>query len=64
MGRPQHPSRSTAAGIVYLAGLAAGVWSGTEELKALHTTERVFTPSMDQELRQAMLHGWKLATIR
>jgi glycerol kinase len=64
LNRPKNPSRSTAAGIVFLAGLAAGVWSGTEELERLRASECVFMPSMDEEKRQAMIRGWKCATIR
>lgn len=64
LNRPRNPSRATAAGIVFLAGLAAGVWSGTDELEGLRKSECVFMPSMDPDTRMAMIRGWKCATIR
>ncbi len=52
---------TTAMGAAYLAGLASGVWSGTDELTRLGTTERVFTPHMEDPERKALQENWHLA---
>jgi glycerol kinase len=39
---------TTAFGAAALAGLAAGVWSGLEELKCLRRSQFVFTPQRDE----------------
>ncbi|MBQ9268765.1 MAG: glycerol kinase GlpK [Oscillospiraceae bacterium] len=52
---------TTAAGAAFMAGLATGVWSGTEELSKLQITDRVFRPDMAPELRQTLAHNWHTA---
>jgi glycerol kinase len=52
---------TTALGAAYLAGLAAGYWSGAEELKANQTIDRKFTPQITDEELAAKLKGWKKA---
>ncbi len=52
---------TTALGAAYLAGLAAGYWSGAEELKANQTIDRRFTPQITDEELAAKLKGWKKA---
>jgi len=52
---------STALGAACLAGLEAGVWSSTDELRALNGVERVFTPAMPEAERAALLAGWQKA---
>ncbi|MBO5076911.1 MAG: glycerol kinase GlpK [Clostridia bacterium] len=52
---------ATAAGAAYLAGLAAGVYKDTAEIKALAGTHRAFFPEMDPEERHAKLEGWHRA---
>ncbi len=52
---------ATAAGAAYLAGLAAGVYKDTAEIKALAGTHRAFFPEMDPEERRAKLEGWHRA---
>lgn len=52
---------TTALGAAYLAGLAVGYWSGTDEIKQLWQMERVFSPSMTNENRDALSSGWKRA---
>jgi glycerol kinase len=64
LDRPAHPSRSTAQGIIYMAGMASGVWNSFEELLPLRSSERIFTPSMSAEQRRAVVNGWRNATIR
>jgi glycerol kinase len=58
--RPQNVE-TTAFGAAALAGLAAGVWSGPEELEALRLSERVFTPAMEKERRDAFYRRWQRA---
>lgn len=56
---------STALGVASLAGLAAGVWSSLEEIRALRDSkDRVFNPKMDENKRLALLHGWNKAVGR
>ena len=52
---------TTAAGAAFMAGLATGVWSGTEELSKLQVTDRIFRPDMAPELRQTLAHNWHTA---
>ena len=55
---------TTALGAAYLAGLAAGIWSGTEELKRLRNCETIFTPNMERGKREILLKGWHKAVSR
>ena len=52
---------TTAFGAAALAGLAAGVYGGPEELEALRLSERVFTPAMEEEQRSALYRRWQRA---
>lgn len=54
-------TETTALGAAYLAGLATGVWSGTEELESLWARDRVFEPSMAASKRTELYEGWKQA---
>ena len=51
-------------GAAFLAGLATGVWSGTDELRALRESDDVFTRSMDPMRVQVLLAGWHEAIRR
>ena len=55
---------TTALGAAYLAGLAAGVWSGTEELARLWRCDAAFTPVMEAEQRGRLLADWHRAVDR
>ena len=55
---------TTALGAAYLAGLAAGVWSGTDEIRRLWSCDVTFAPEMQAEKRQALLRGWHRAVGR
>ena len=55
---------TTALGAAYLAGLAAGVWSGTEELARLWRCDAAFTPVMEAEQRGWLLADWHRAVDR
>jgi glycerol kinase len=57
-------TETTAWGAAALAGLATGVWSGTDELTAIRAVDRRFEPSMAPERREALLLGWRRAVER
>jgi len=52
---------TTALGAAYLAGLAVGYWSSTDEIQEQWQMERVFSPSMPEEERTQLSEGWKRA---
>lgn len=52
---------STALGAAYLAGLATGYWSGLDDIKENRQIEISFEPSMDENIRQALMSGWQKA---
>ena len=52
---------TTALGAAYLAGLAVGVWRGTEELESLWIRDRVFEPQMSESRRRSCIAGWRHA---
>ena len=54
-------TETTALGAAYLAGLAVGFWKNIEEVKAYWATEKVFEPSMKEEVRQSLQKEWKRA---
>ena len=55
---------TTALGAAYLAGLATGVWQGTEEIKHLWMCDNTFPPAMAPEDREQLLTGWRRAVGR
>ena len=55
---------TTALGAARLAGLAAGVWSGLDDLKAQTPALRRFEPSIGLLARDAALAGWHRAVAR
>jgi glycerol kinase len=55
---------TTALGAAYLAGLAVGIWSSTEELESFWQRERAFEPELPQARREEMFAGWKRAVAR
>jgi len=61
--RPQN-IETTSLGAAYLAGLAAGFWSGTDELRNLRTTDDVFGRKMALDKVETYLAGWKEAVHR
>jgi glycerol kinase len=52
---------TTALGAACLAGLAAGVWKGRDEIRRVWRTDRRFTPRMKSTDREAMLARWRAA---
>ena len=55
---------TTALGAAYLAGLAAGVWGGTDELGRLWRCDTAFRPAMEGARRERLLEGWRRAVGR
>lgn len=52
---------TTAMGAAYLAGLAAGYWAGTEDIRKNWAVDREFTPGLSREIREGKIRGWKKA---
>lgn len=61
--RPQN-IETTSLGAAYLAGLAVGFWSGTDELRGLRSTDDIFRRKMPEEKVAGYLAGWKEAVRR
>ena len=57
-------TETTALGTAYAAGLAVGVWSGTDELRALWREDRRWAPEMQASERGQLLAGWHSAVRR
>lgn len=52
---------TTALGAAYLAGLAVGFWSGTDEICANWCLEKTFYPEMTPIEREKRVRGWSRA---
>ena len=52
---------STAMGAAYLAGLAVGYWKDKEDVLMNCSIDKIFNPSIDNDLRSKMIHGWNKA---
>jgi glycerol kinase len=61
--RPQ-VNETTALGAAYAAGLAAGLWSGLDDLTANWAVDRTFEPAWSEERRAEGYRGWKKAVAR
>ncbi|HYW03062.1 MAG TPA: glycerol kinase GlpK [Gammaproteobacteria bacterium] len=57
-------TETTAMGAAQLAGLACGFWNSQDELSAVNSVERRFTPSIGADQRRAMREGWHRAVQR
>jgi len=55
---------TTALGATYLAGLAVGFWSGTDEIASQWQVDRRFEPHMSPDARAAKLGRWHKAVAR
>ena len=55
---------TTAIGAAFLAGLAVGFWQSQEEIQSLWTADRSFTPSMEENHREKLIHFWQKAVSR
>ena len=52
---------TTAMGAAYLAGLAVGYWSGTDEIRKNWSVDRRFEPKIPEDERTRRIKGWKKA---
>jgi len=57
-------SETTALGAAFAAGLAAGFWSGPEELRERWGEDRRWQPQMDEREREREYALWKKAVTR
>jgi glycerol kinase len=55
---------TTALGAAYAAGLAAGYWSGLDDLRRNWQVERAFAPTWDEARRAEGYAGWRKAVSR
>ena len=54
-------NETTALGAAFLAGLATGFWKDEQELSDLRESQRLYEPQMEEERRNRLYKGWKLA---
>jgi glycerol kinase len=67
LGVPVHRpvvAETTALGAAYLAGLAVGYWSGTEDVTRNWALDHEFQPRMDEARRDRLYRGWTKAVGR
>ncbi len=57
-------TETTALGAAYLAGLATRFWESPAEIATQWQIERAFTPSMSDDQRESLYHGWGRAVER
>lgn len=55
---------ATSAGAAYIAGLACGFWGGVGELRRMQGDDTVFSPSIGEAARKALMSGWHRAVER
>lgn len=54
-------AETTALGAAYMAGLAAGYWSGLDDVRRNWRMRREFRPEMGKDNRSRLLSGWRSA---
>ncbi len=57
-------TETTALGAAYLAGLATGLYSGTDEISAMWQAERVFHPVLPPSQAAERMAQWHAAVAR
>ncbi len=57
-------SETTALGAAYAAGLATGLWSGPDDLRANWSVNRTFEPAWSADRRETGYAEWKKAVAR
>ena len=57
-------AETTALGAAYLSGLATGVYSSVEEIRALGNSKKSFLPKMDEAEREMHMSRWREAVKR
>ena len=48
----------------YLAGLAAGIWKSTDELREFWELDDTFVPQISEQARARQIHLWRRAVDR
>lgn len=61
--RPRN-AETTVLGASFLAGLGAGVWESTDELRGVWQLDHRFGPRMERHERRRLLEGWHEAVDR
>ncbi len=57
-------TESTGLGAVYLAGLATGAFKSVDDIRSVNELDKVFSPSMPDEIKLQKLKGWKSAVAK
>jgi glycerol kinase len=57
-------AETTALGAAYAAGLAVGVWSQIDDLRANWGMDAIWRPQMNVDRREKIYAGWKKAVTR
>ena len=57
-------TETTARGAAYLAGMAAGVYGGMDDIAKQWRLDRRFAPAMATARRDALYDGWTRAVVR
>ncbi len=52
---------STALGCCYLAGLSSGLFKDLNEIKKFHSIDKIFVNKINNEEREKLYSGWKIA---
>lgn len=55
---------ATSRGVAMMAGIGAGIWSGTEEMKRMEGTKETFYPAMSLEKVETMTTQWQQAVSK
>ena len=58
--RPEH-TESTALGAAWLGGAGAGIYPSINEIDQIRQSDRIFTPTLGEEARDAQYARWKAA---
>ena len=51
----------SAIGAAYLGGLGTGIWKSIDDIKNLNRDECVYSPNMDEYIRERLCSGWDMA---
>jgi glycerol kinase len=57
-------TETTALGAAYLAGLQTQIWHDLQDIRSFWEIDRVFEPSITEELRQSKIYKWNKALDR
>ena len=57
-------TETSALGAAFLAGLAVGLWSDTDQLASLWQLDRVFDPAWSADQREQLMSRWAQAVLR